>query len=135
MMRSRFYTALGWLFVGIGAVGAVLPVLPTTPFLLLAAWAFAKGSPRLERWLAEHPRFGPLLRDWRSHRRIPLHAKCLSLSMMALSLAHLAFFSSAPAIGVAAAGLLMVLGAAYILSCPHALPAVKDEEVKDECAG
>lgn len=126
-MKQGLYIALGWLFVGIGAVGAVLPVLPTTPFLLLAAWAFAKGSPRLERWLSEHPRFGPVLCDWRSHRRIPLHAKVLALGMMALSLTHLTFFSSAPLIGVAAAAAVMLLAAGYILSCPHARPVPKEE--------
>ncbi|MFA7431199.1 MAG: YbaN family protein [Rhodospirillaceae bacterium] len=130
-MRNKLYTTIGWLFIGLAGLGVALPVLPTTPFVLLAAWAFAKGSPRLERWLIEHPRFGPLLRDWRGHRRIPLHAKILSVSMMAASLGHLVFFSSVPGIAVLAAGLLMLIGAAYVLSCPHAKPTPAKEHVNE----
>ncbi len=133
-MRSKLYTFIGWLFVSLAAFGVALPVLPTTPFLLLAAWAFAKGSPRLERWLVEHPRFGPMLRDWRSHRRIPLHAKLLAVGMMGASLVHLVFFSSVPGLAVTAAALLMLVGAAFVLSCPHARPDRK-LEADDECAG
>ena len=118
-MHKRLFIALGWVFVSLAALGAVLPVLPTTPFLILAAWAFSKGSPRLARWLEEHPRFGPVLRDWRSHRRIPLHAKVLAVTMMAASLSSLVFFSTAPGWAVGSAAVLMAVGAGYVLSCPH----------------
>ena len=59
------YIAIGCIAVVLGVIGIFLPLLPTTPFLLVAAWAFAKSSPRLEAWLTNHPRFGPPLRDWR----------------------------------------------------------------------
>jgi uncharacterized membrane protein YbaN (DUF454 family) len=62
--------ALGCLFVGIGALGVVLPVLPTTPFLLVAAFFFVRSSPRLYHWLLRSPLFGPFLRDWQQHRGI-----------------------------------------------------------------
>lgn len=68
-----------------GIVGIVVPLLPTTPFVLLAAWCFARSSPRLEAWLLAHPRFGPMVRNWRERRAIPLRAKQLAWAMMALA--------------------------------------------------
>lgn len=79
---------LFWLFLGItalacGFVGVVLPILPTTPFMLLAAFAFGKSSPRLRRWLVEHRHFGPAIRDWEAHGRIQKRHKRLAYAMMA----------------------------------------------------
>jgi uncharacterized membrane protein YbaN (DUF454 family) len=74
----------GALALATGIVGAFLPLLPTTPFVLLAAFCFSRGSTRCERWLLTHPRFGPLIRDWRESRSIPLRAKQLAWVMMAL---------------------------------------------------
>lgn len=63
----------------------VLPLLPTTPFVLLAAYFFSRGSQRYEHWLLAHPRFGPMVSDWRDHHAVPLGAKRLAWSMMAVS--------------------------------------------------
>src|SRR5690606_41134853 len=57
--------------VGLALAGTVLPLLPTTPFLLVAAWAFARSSPRLDAWLHAHPRLGPPLAAWQARRAIP----------------------------------------------------------------
>ncbi|ACP24795.1 putative transmembrane protein [Sinorhizobium fredii NGR234] len=78
---------LGWVMVGIGVAGIFLPLLPTTPFLLVAAWLFARSSPRLERWLFDHPMFGQPLRDWREDGAISRGAKICALSLMALGFA------------------------------------------------
>jgi uncharacterized membrane protein YbaN (DUF454 family) len=86
----------GWLAVVIGLIGVVLPLLPTTPFLLVAAWCFSRGSPRIERWLLNHPRLGPSVREWRAHRAVPLPAKQLATLMMATS-SLAAFFVLPPA--------------------------------------
>lgn len=76
-----------WVFLGafcllLGIIGIFLPVMPTTPFILLAAACFARGSERIHRWLMAHPRLGPLVYDWQVHRSIPLRAKCLAIVMM-----------------------------------------------------
>lgn len=122
-VQRALWTGLGGLCLGLAAAGVVLPVLPTTPFVLLAAGALAKGSPALAARLEAHPRFGPVLADWRAHRVIPLHAKVIALVMMAAALLHLIAFTVAPPAGVAAAGGLMAAGALFILSCPGRVPA------------
>lgn len=81
--------AIGWINVFLGLVGLVVPVMPTTVFLLIAAWAFSRSSDRFHSWLYNHAILGPPIRDWHQHRIIPARAKMLALSMMAASLALL----------------------------------------------
>jgi uncharacterized protein len=76
----------GWIFFGLGIIGAFLPLLPTTPFLLLAAYCFSKTSPRFHTWLLEMPIFGPAVIDWNQNRVIRLRAKLLCCSMLLISL-------------------------------------------------
>jgi uncharacterized membrane protein YbaN (DUF454 family) len=78
----RLWTALGYSSLLAGAAGAVLPLLPATPFFILAAYAFSRGSPRVERWLLEHRRWGPLIRDWRQERAISTRAKAFALPLI-----------------------------------------------------
>ncbi len=112
------YFALAWVFVGLGAIGVVLPILPTTPFMLLALGCFARSSPRFHRWLYNHKYFGPSLQRWREHRVIPRRVKVFAISTMAVSLGAMIAASGAPwyAIGLTAA--LMAYGAFFILRCP-----------------
>jgi uncharacterized protein len=119
------YLAIGLVFVGLGVLGAVLPVLPTTPFLLVALGAFAKSSQRLERWLLEHPRFGPRLVAWRAHRVIPLPVKLTAYASM---LASLTFVLLAGRWMVAAiAAVPMAIGAIYISTRPSGVPDPDDD--------
>jgi uncharacterized membrane protein YbaN (DUF454 family) len=76
--------ALGFVFVGLATLGVVLPLLPTTPYLLLAAACFARSSHRFYRVLLGNRIFGPLIRDWREHRAIPLRAKVIAIAAMAV---------------------------------------------------
>ena len=134
--KRAVYLALGWFFFGLGAAGILLPLLPTTPFMILALWAFSQSSRRLEAWLYEHRVFGPRLQAWRRHRVIPPSVKLTAYGAMALSLGSMALFSglSLPYLAVAAA--LMLVGALYVASCPTQAPAVNetlpDETLPDE---
>lgn len=82
-MIRVLWMAAGGVALLLGVVGIVLPLLPTTPFLLLAAFCFARSSPRLERWLTEHPRLGPPIRDWRAEGAISPRAKALAMIAIA----------------------------------------------------
>lgn len=121
-MVRAVYLAIGLLCVGLGVLGAFLPVLPTTPFLLISVWAFSTSSPRLERWLLEHRRFGPPLVAWRRDRVIPLAAKLTAWGSMAASLT-LMIVAGASWIALAGAGSVMAIGAIYIARKPSRAPA------------
>lgn len=79
------YLLLAWVFLSLGILGAFLPLLPTTVFIILAAWAFAKSSPEREAWLLKHKTFGPPLRNWRKYRAISTRAKTMAYCLITLS--------------------------------------------------
>lgn len=112
------YLAAGLLLVAVGFVGAFLPVLPTTPFLILAAACFARSSRRLEAWLLDHPRIGPTLRDWRLRGAIPRKAKAMSLAGTSGGFALFWLGSSPGPLLAAAVAALMLTGLAYVFTRP-----------------
>lgn len=120
--RRLAYFVLGWFFFGLGVLGAVLPVLPTTPFMLLAAWGFSRSSPRFEHWLLAHRWFGPSIVRWRTHRVVPARVKVVSYTTMlvtfSLSLAsgRLSWWAL---VGQAA---LMAYGAWFLARLPSKVP-------------
>jgi uncharacterized membrane protein YbaN (DUF454 family) len=79
------WRVLALVLVFLGLLGAFLPVLPTVPFLLAAAWAAGRGWPALERWLLEHPRYGEYIRRWRQGGAVPRRAKWAATVMMTFS--------------------------------------------------
>ena len=119
---------MGWVFVGTGVIGAFLPVLPTTPFMILALWMFSKSSDRFHHWLYNHPVFGPSLHKWHQHRVIPPLAKVASISMMSVSFVYMLFWSPVPSWVVMVTGLIMLYAAWFILSKPSYEPATLEVE-------
>lgn len=85
------WLAAGGLSLVIGVIGIFLPLLPTTPLVLLAAFCFSRGSERWSRWLETHKTFGPMVRQWRANRAVPLRAKQLAVVMMTISCAGMAW--------------------------------------------
>ncbi|NQY86914.1 MAG: YbaN family protein [Colwellia sp.] len=83
--KKFFLKIIGLIFVGLAILGVILPILPTTPFLLVAAACFAKSSPRMQKKLLANKTFGPLIYEWQQHRCIPRKAKRIALLTIILS--------------------------------------------------
>lgn len=130
MARSLFIM-LGCVSTVLAALGAVLPVLPTVPFLILAAWAFAKSSPTLHHRLRNHRHFGPPLRDWEENGAIPLRAKVAAAATMTISLVVMLATVKKPWV-VGFAVLVMACSAAFILTRPSAGRVLAEPEPEDE---
>lgn len=112
------WISLGLVCLAIGAAGVVLPLVPTTPLLLLAALCFARSSARLHDWLLDHPKLGPPIMDWRRERAIRRRAKVLAtIAVAAAMLASFLLGAGALVMGLQAAALLGVL--VFIWSRPE----------------
>lgn len=113
------WSGLAYGCIGLGTAGLVVPLLPTTPFLLVAAWAAPKGSPRLARWLHEHPRLGPTLHAWREQRAVSRHAKRLALMLLLISWLMLWLGGASP-LALALTAALFIGVATFLLTRPDA---------------
>lgn len=118
-LQKFMHLALGWICVGLGIIGAVLPVMPTTVFLILAAFFFTKGSPRIRHWLISHPTLGPPIQNWEDTGSIAPRVKLLALSMMGFTLGAAIVFA-APIMILVIQALCMSAAALYILTRPNA---------------
>jgi uncharacterized protein len=116
-LRAAFLVA-GFAFLGIAVLGLVLPVLPATPFLLLAAACFARSSQRFYDWLVNHRSFGPLVREWREHGAIPWRTKLWAIALMSGSLAVSVVFFVEDAYLQWVLAAIGVLLAAWLYSIP-----------------
>lgn len=108
---------VGFACLALGGLGIVVPLLPTTPFVLVAAFAFANSSDRLHQWLLDHNVFGPLIYNWRRHRAISPTAKAMSVVSMVAVLVISWFLDVAMPI-IAVQVLVMGCAAAFILTRP-----------------
>ena len=116
-VRRAALIVVGFVSLALGAIGIFVPLLPTTPLILVAAFAFANSSETLHQWLLDHNVFGPLIDNWRRHRAISRNAKIMSVvSMVAILVISWLLGVAAPFIAVQA----IVLGgaAAFILTRP-----------------
>jgi uncharacterized membrane protein YbaN (DUF454 family) len=117
LLRGLFLVA-GLAFLAFGLIGVVLPVLPTTPFLILAAACFARSSLRLERWLLEHRSFGPPLRAWRERGAIAPRAKAAALAGTVLGFLLFRLSGDHGPLATAAVAALMLAGLGYVFTRP-----------------
>ena len=129
--RRWLYVTLGLLFVAVGILGAILPVLPTTPWILLAGACFARSSPRLHRWLKSSPYFGHMLRDWEAHRGIRWRVKAFAVGMVVTVIGLTVAFGRAPDWAKWSAAGLGSVGIATIL---FVVPTVWDSQLKRKSA-
>ena len=117
-IKRAVFATLGIVFFVTGLIGVFLPVLPTTPFMLLALWAFSNSSKRLHDYIWNHKKYGPMVRAWKQHGAIPKRAKISAILVMSASATFMVFFSGAPLYGLIAALALMMFGAVFILTRP-----------------
>ncbi|MEM6638944.1 MAG: YbaN family protein [Pseudomonadota bacterium] len=113
-----FWLATGWIALVLGMIGIPVPGLPTTPFILLAAYAFSKSSPRLASWLDHHNTFGPMIRNWREHGAIAPRYKVMSTVMM-VACVGLSVVLTLPPVAIACQCIAMTGAGAYVLSRPN----------------
>lgn len=126
------WAGLGLLFLGIGLLGVVVPLLPTTPFLLLSAFCFARGSDRLHRWLTGHPRLGPPLEQWRRHRAISRQVKRNAIiAIIAVPPISLLFGAPLPVVGLQC--IVLVFPATFILTRPLPPPVMAADASEQGC--
>lgn len=130
MSARSLWLLLGLAALGFGAAGVVLPLLPTTPFVLLAAFCFARSSPRLHAWLLAHPQFGPLIENWRRDGSIAPRVKLISVLVMAATFAGSWLAGVRP--WVLAAQAVALGGAAlFVLTRPTARPGRRRDGSSD----
>lgn len=110
------FRLLGFVFLGLGALGIVLPLLPTTPFVLLSAACFARSSERWHRWLLANETFGPMIRNWEDKRCISCRVKTIGTLTMILVGGYSIFFAVENTGLKIAGGVLIVIGLSFVLS-------------------
>lgn len=123
-IKKWFYISAGLLFLGIGAVGVFVPLLPTTPFLLLAAACFLRSSERLYNWLMNHRLFGNYIRNYREHRAMSLPSKILILALLWITMSY-AIFSVVKILFIQILLLLIAIGVTIHIIALKSPPAKK----------
>jgi len=110
-IKKCFFLALGFIAVGLGIIGAFVPLMPTTCFLILAVWAFSRSNPALSQKILLHPKFGPVINNWMTNKSINRKAKCtISLSIIAgFSISLLVLTPSLTISAFLISGMLMLL--------------------------
>jgi uncharacterized membrane protein YbaN (DUF454 family) len=114
------YALLAYLCAALALVGVVVPGLPTTPFLLLAAWAARRGCPPVDRWLRTHRHLGPLLHHWETERAVPRRAKWVAVLMLCAGWVLLAQHADGLLVPVGSA---FMFGAVAVFVCSRPAPA------------
>lgn len=108
-MKKWLLRLLGLGFVGLAYVGVLLPGVPTTFFVILAAWAFAKSSPKMDKWIHEHPWFGKYLNNWEQKRVYPNKGRWMMVTVMCISLISMYFTVPLRVVGYAGFTFLLII--------------------------
>ncbi len=118
MPGRMLWLTTGLMALACGLAGIVLPLVPTTPFLLVAAFSFARSSPRLHDWLVTHPRLGPPIHDWNTHGAIRQRAKATAIVLMAATLV-LSLAAGVSNVVLTIQAVVLIIVAAFVLTRPH----------------
>mgnify|MGYP001183909489 CR=1 FL=1 len=113
--------ALGWVCVGLAFIGAIIPGIPTTIFLIIALWAFAKSSKKFHTWLLNHRKFGPILQNWESYKVVPKNAKIIMVVLQILAVIILYWFTKS-LLYASMLAILLIFVARYVISLPSSVP-------------
>jgi len=114
---AAMWLILGWICVALGVIGLAVPIMPTVPFLIAAAFCFERGSPKLHAWLIQHPRLGPPLLDWNKHRVIRWPAKLIAVSGLTVSCGYTVLVADRPEPVKWLVGVIGIAAIVFILSC------------------
>ena len=115
-----FLIILGWLCVGLAFIGVMVPGIPTTIFLIIALWAFAKSSKKFHAWLISHKKFGPILKNWQSHKVVPKKAKILMVILQIIAVMVLYFTTKSILLSIFVL-IILVFVAWYVLGLPNSV--------------
>ena len=120
-MKKIILITFGWCCVGMAFIGVFVPGIPTTIFLILALWAFARSSKKFHSWLLNHKRFGPILQNWESHKVVPRNAKILMV-ILQISAVIIFHYSLQNIYLTVLLIITLIFVARYVLSLPSELP-------------
>jgi uncharacterized membrane protein YbaN (DUF454 family) len=121
-LARPLYLLLGWISVALGIVGVIFPLFPTTPFLLVAVWAFSRSSPELAEKIRNHQRFGALIRNWQDAGVVPVKAKLIAVTMMGGMFIYVLLWSAAPGWLAGLFGTVLAAVAGFIVTRPSLPP-------------
>ncbi len=120
-MKKIILITFGWCCVGMAFIGVFVPGIPTTIFLIVALWAFARSSKKFHSWLLNHKRFGPILQNWESHKVVPRNAKILMV-ILQISAVIIFHYSLQNIYLTVLLTITLIFVARYVLSLPSELP-------------
>ena len=120
-MKKIILITIGWCCVGMAFIGVFVPGIPTTIFLIVALWAFARSSKKFHSWLLNHKRFGPILQNWESHKVVPRKAKILMV-ILQISAVIIFHYSLQNIYLTVLLIITLIFVARYVLSLPSELP-------------